>query len=173
MYELTTHTNMRKNDYGMDLEATLAQQAQAEIAYETDSEAVFMIKTAADALPAARQLVWEDKDVDTLAYSLRAEGFARKLEQAKAAVYKANRRFMPNWMIISPDVMPILTFVPGFQPANNSIANGPYVAGTVAGMKVIVSPALMEEKVCYLGVLGADGKSAVGVRYTHPSTVMC
>jgi len=26
------------------------------------------------------------------------EGFARKIEQAKAEVYKATRRFMPNWI---------------------------------------------------------------------------
>ena len=53
------------------------------------------------------------------------EGFAKKLEEAKAAVYKVNRRFMPNWMLVSPDMMPIITFVPGFKPASNSIANGP------------------------------------------------
>ena len=91
------------------------------------------------------------------------EGFAKKLEEAKAAVYKVNRRFMPNWMLVSPDMMPIITFVPGFKPASNSVANGPYIAGEVAGMKVIVSPALVDGKVCYLGVLGADGKTGVGV----------
>ena len=53
------------------------------------------------------------------------EGFAKKLEEAKAAVYKVNRRFMPNWMLVSPDMMPIITFVPGFKPASNSVANGP------------------------------------------------
>lgn len=77
-------------------------------------------------------------------------------------VYKATRRFMPNWMLVSPDMMPILTFVPGFKAASSAIANGPYLAGEVAGMKVFVSPAL-EDKVCILGVLGNDGKTAVGV----------
>ena len=99
----------------------------------------------------------------TVSYSMKAEGFAKKLEEAKAAVYKVNRRFMPNWMLVSPDMMPIITFVPGFKPASNSVANGPYIAGEVAGMKVIVSPALVDGKVCYLGVLGADGKTGVGV----------
>jgi hypothetical protein len=93
---------------------------------------------------------------------MKAEGFARKLEQAKMIVYKATNKFLPNWMLVSPDMMPILQFVKGFQPAANAIANGPYVAGTVAGMKVIVSP-ILENKVCYLGVLGNDGKTAVGV----------
>ena len=93
---------------------------------------------------------------------MKAEGFARKLEQAKMIVYKATNKFLPNWMLVSPDMMPILTFVKGFTPANNAIANGPYIAGDVAGMKVIVSP-ILGEKVCYLGVLGNDGKTAVGV----------
>ena len=56
---------------------------------------------------------------------MKAEGFAKKLEEAKAAVYKVNRRFMSNWMLVSPDMMPIITFVPGSKPASNSVANGP------------------------------------------------
>lgn len=149
-----------KQDYGIDFESTIAQQAQAELAYEIDSEAVFMIKNAADKY--APVVEWIDEELDTISYSMKAEGFARKIEQAKAEVYKKTGRYMPNWMLVSPDMMPIITFVPGFQAASNSIANGPYVAGTLGGMKVIVSPAL-GEKVCYLGVLGADGKTAVGV----------
>lgn len=150
-----------KQDYGMDFEATIAQQAQAELEYEIDSEAVLLVKETADALTADHKFEWVDEELDTVSYSMKAEGFARKLEQAKAAVYKATGRFMPNWMLVSPDVMPILTFVKGFNASNNTVANGPYVAGTVAGMKVIVSPMLT--KACYLGVLGADGKTAVGV----------
>lgn len=121
-----------------------------------------MIKKAADAQGAVNTVKWIDEELDTISYSMKAEGFARKIEQAKAIVYKRTGRYMPNWMLVSPDVMPILTFVPGFQAKNSSIANGPYIAGSIAGMKVIVSPAL-GERVCYLGVLGADGKTAVGV----------
>lgn len=129
-----------------------------------------MIKNAAENAP---KLVWTDEELDTISYAMKAEGFARKLEQAKNAVYRATNRFMPNWMLVSPEVMPILTFVPGFQAASNAIANGPYIAGSISGMKVIVSPALTTvgqkegeadiEGVCYLGVLGNDGKTAVGV----------
>ena len=139
---------------------------------EIDSEAVYLIKNEADALDKDKQFTWNDVEPTEISYSMKAEGFARILEQAKASVYKATGRFMPNWMLVSPDIMPILVFVPGFQAATNAVSNGPYVAGTVGGMKVIVSPAI-GDKVCYLGVLGADGKTAVGVRYTHPSTVMC
>lgn len=151
-----------KTDYGLDFESTIAQQAQAELEYEIDSEAVFLVKEAGDALGATHKVEWIDEELDTISYSMKAEGFARKLEQAKMIVYKATNKFLPNWILVSPDVMPILTFVKGFEPAANAIANGPYVAGTVSGMKVIVSP-ILGEKVCYLGVLGNDGKTAVGV----------
>lgn len=156
-----------KQDYGMDFESTIAQQAQAELEYEIDSEAVYLVKEAADALGADKVVTWVDEELDTISYSMKAEGFARKLEQAKMLVYKATNKFLPNWMLVSPDMVPILQFVKGFQQANNAIANGPYVAGTISGMKVIVSPILAgadgNAKVCYLGVLGNDGKTAVGV----------
>lgn len=152
-----------KNDYGMDFESTISQQAQAELQYEIDAEAVFMVKEEADKIAEgdARLVKWIDEELDTISYSMKAEGFARKIEQAKAAIYKVTGRFMPNWMLVGPEVMPILTFVPGFNASNASVANGPYVAGTVNGLKVVVSPMLGKE--CILGVLGADGKTATGV----------
>jgi hypothetical protein len=134
-----------KQDYGMDFEATIAQQAQAELEYEIDSEAVMLVKQAAEEEIAAghlEELEWVDGDPAAVSYSMKAEGFARIIEQAKAEVYKRTGRFMPNWMLVSPDVMPILTFVKGFVASNATTANGPYVAGTVAGLKVIVSPLL-------------------------------
>lgn len=63
---------------------------------EIDSEAVFMIRNAAD--KSAPVITWVDEELDTIGYSIKAEGFARKLEQAKAAVYKATGRYMPNWI---------------------------------------------------------------------------
>ena len=147
-----------KQDYGMDFEATIAQQAQAELQYEIDGEAVLLVK---DAAKDVEPLTWVDEELDTISYSMKAEGFARVLEQAKAVVYKKTGRWMPNWMLVGPEVMPILSFVKGFQPASNAVVNGPYVAGTVNGLKVIVSPMLGKE--CLLGVLGADGKTATGV----------
>lgn len=155
-----------KNDYGIDFESTISQQAQAELQYQTDSEAVFLVKEAADKActkALGTLITWVDEELDTISYSMKAEGFARAIEKAKMGVYTRTNRHIPNWMIVSPAVMPILTFVPGFQHASNSIANGPYVAGTVSGMKVIVHPMLAKAgKVCYLGVLGNDGVTAVG-----------
>lgn len=62
-----------KNDYGIDLSTTLAQQAQAELAYQTDSEAVFLIKEAADKITDGRKLTWVDEELDTISYSMKAK----------------------------------------------------------------------------------------------------
>ena len=129
-----------KQDYGVDFESTISQQAQAELAYEIDAEAVYMIQTTADTecTEALGTLVtWVDEELDTVSYSMKAEGFARKIEQAKMGVYKRTNRLQPTWMLVSPDIMPILAFVPGFKAASNVTINGPYVAGEVNGLKVM------------------------------------
>ena len=151
-----------KNDYGLDFESQIAQQAQAELQYEIDAEAVFLVKREADRIEdKARALEWIDEELDTISYSMKAESFAKKIEEAKAGVYMVTKRFLPNWMLVGPMMMPVLQFVPGFKAANASVANGAYIAGDIAGMKVIVSPLLGKE--CILGVLAGDGKTATGV----------
>lgn len=157
-----------KQDYGMDFESTIAQQAQAELQFEIDGEAVFMLKEAAErALEynerefGVEPLRWIDETVDTISYSMKAESFVRVIEQAKTRIYKRTNRFVPNWMLCGAEVMPILTFVPGFKAANANVGNGAYIAGEINGLKVIVSPMLGKE--CILGVLGNDGKTATGV----------
>ena len=42
-------------------------------------------------------------------------------------------------MIIAPDVLPVVAYLKGFN-ATNSVANGPYLAGTYNGIKIFVSP---------------------------------
>ena len=49
-------------------------------------------------------------------------------------------------MVVASDIMPILSFVPGFQAASVSEINGPYFAGTINGIKVFVSPMLERGK---------------------------
>lgn len=175
-----------KQDYGMDLESQIAQQAQAELQFEIDNQAVMMLKAGVygakdamgEAVLPAQQLEWLDQNPQAVSYSMRAESFAKTLEDAKMAVYKRTNRWVPNYMIISPEVLPIMNFVPGFKAADYSVANGPFLAGTISNMKVFVSPALTvlpgETPVkahegaeyvglCILGVLSPDGKTATGV----------
>ena len=152
-----------KTDYGMDFESQIAQQAQAELAYEIDSEAVSLIKGS---VPTDAVVTWTDLAQGSdhngaNYYSLYAEGLARAIEQAKAKIYKKTQRFMPNWMLIGPEALAALTFVKGFTASSVTAVAGPYQAGTYGGMKVFVSPLLEKEMI--LGVNGVDGKTSVGI----------
>lgn len=155
-----------KQDYGIDFEATINKQAQSELQYQIDGEAIYMIQNAWDEADAARgtsELVtWVDANPDTISYSMRAEGFARAIEDAKMKVFVRTQKLTPTWMLVSPDIMPVLTFVPGFKGNSNAIAAGAYIAGDINGLKVICSPAVAYGS-AYLGVLGSDGITATGV----------
>jgi len=54
----------------MDFESTISQQAQAELQYEIDAEAVYMIKAEAD--KSAPVVEWIDEELDTISYSMKA-----------------------------------------------------------------------------------------------------
>ena len=152
-----------KQDYGIDFEATINKQAQAELQYQIDGEAIYMIQNAwEDGEFTADTITWADANPDTISYSMRAEGFARAIEQAKMKVFVRTQKLTPTWMLVSPDIMPVLTFVPGFKGNSNAITAGAYLAGDIAGLKVICSPAVAQGS-AYLGVLGNDGVTATGI----------
>ena len=85
------------------------------------------------------------------------------IEQGRQLVYDRTRRFSPNWMIISSDILPVLGFIKGFTAAPAQNINGPYFAGTVNGIKVFVTPNIARGTFI-LGVLGNDMMSAAAVR---------
>ena len=78
------------------------------------------------------------------------------------AVYKVTKKFTPNFMVVAPDVMPILNFVPGFTAASVNEINGPYFAGTLNGLKVFVTPNI-EAGELFLGVNQGAMQAAAGV----------
>ena len=65
-------------------------------------------------------------------------------------------------MIIASDILPVLTFIKGFQAAPAGVINGPYFAGTLNGVKVFVSPAIRAGRFL-LGVNGDDMMSSAVV----------
>ena len=89
-------------------------------------------------------------------------GFAAKLEEYKMALYQKTKKFTPNFMVCAPDVMPVLQFVPGFQAAAVGDVNGPYFAGTVAGLKVFVTPNI-DAGEFFLGVNQGAMQASAGV----------
>lgn len=70
---------------------------------------------------------------------------------------------MPSYMLCASDILPILAFVPGFKAASLANVAGPFMAGTVQGLKVFVSPNLTRGE-WFLGVNGNDMTTSAAVR---------
>ena len=158
-----------KTDYGFDLGDQLAEKAVGQLSYEIDTEIVKLLDETAGE---GATKVYADRDDVTLEWT-RAhatgvskaehyEGFAEVIEVGRQIIYDRTQRFAPNYMIIASDVLPILTFMKGFQAAPTGTINGPYFAGTLNGMKVFVSPAIKAGRFL-LGVNGDDMMSSVAV----------
>ena len=147
-----------KTDYGFDLGDQLAEKAAGQLAYEIDTEVVNAIDDAAG----AAKISWNKAVPAAISKAEHYEGFSEAIEIGKQLVYDATQRFAPNYMIIASNILPILTFIKGFQAAPAGVINGPYFAGTLNGIKVFVSPALAAGRFL-LGVNGDDMMSSAVV----------
>ena len=155
-----------KTDYGFSLDKQIAEQACGELAYEIDTEIVDMLYKAAFS-----HLNREGKE-DVLEWSKTLpagvskfehyNGFLEVVEMAKAVIYNRTKKFHPNYMVISSDVLPVLRFINGFTAVKNAKMNGPYKVGELDGLNVYVSPILGQGEF-FLGLNGNDMMSSAGV----------
>jgi hypothetical protein len=149
-----------KTDYGFSLADGLAEQAVGQLSYEIDTEIVNMLLEAA---PTTTEIASFSKTQPVgVALSEHYAAFAAKIEEYKMFIYKKTKKFAPNFMVVASDIMPILTFVPGFQAASISEINGPYFAGSINGIKVFVSP-MLEAGDFFLGVNQGAMQASAGV----------
>ena len=149
-----------KTDYGFDLGDQLAEKAVGQLQYEIDTEVTnLLIETAGEPVG---DLVWSKTLPVGVSKRDHYEGFAEVIGIGKKMIYDRTRRFAPNYMIASSDILPILGFISGFTAAPASNINGPYFAGTLDGIKVYVTPNI-EAGVFALGVNGDDFMSSVAV----------
>ena len=73
-----------------------------------------------------------------------------------------NINVAPNYILIAPDVLQVIAFIRGYVPAPVTDVNGPYMAGTLAGLKVFVS-SVVPEKQFVIGLNGNDMMSSAAV----------
>ena len=52
------------------------------------------------------------------------EGFQEKIEVAKQKVYQKTQRFMPNYMLVSSTIMPVVAMIDSFRPSDVTKING-------------------------------------------------
>ena len=154
-----------KTDYGFSLDKQIAEQACGELAYEIDTEIVDMLYQAAkfdDEGNKREVLEWSKVLPIGVSKFEHYNGFLEVIEEAKAIIYNRTKKFHPNYMVISADVLPVLRFVNGFSAVKNAKMNGPYKVGELDGLNIYVSPALGEGEF-FLGLNGSDMMSSAGV----------
>ena len=88
--------------------------------------------------------------------------FLEIVEIARAIIYKRTQKFQPNYMVVAPDVLPVLKFVNGFSGHRVNKMNGPYKAGTLDSLDVYVHPKMADGEF-FVGLNGNDMMSSAGV----------
>lgn len=156
-----------KTDYGYDLGEQLSAQAQGELAYEIDTEGVFMLRNAAEVMddlkfPTFEVAVNQGAHGTYISRSQYYEGFSEIVARAKRIIYTRTQKFAPNYMVVGANVLTILPYLKGWNAAPAGTVNGPYYAGTLDGLKVFVSPSI-GENTFFFGVNGSDLQTSAAV----------
>ena len=127
-----------KTEYGEDLGQNLSEQAVGELKYEIDTEIIDFLKDMA-----GEATITFSKTLPVgVSMAQHYESFKSVVNKARAEIYNRTRRFAPNYMVCAVDVIEVLAFCSGFKAANIKTVAGPYLAGTLDGLKVFVSPTL-------------------------------
>ena len=148
-----------KTDYGIDLGDQLAEKAVGQLQYEIDTEITQLL---IDSAATDSELTWSKTLPVGVSKAEHYEGFTEILEMGRQKIYDKTKRFAPNYMLIASNILPVLTFIKGFSAAPAGNINGPYLAGTINGMKVFVTPNI-EAGTFVLGVNGNDMMSSAAV----------
>lgn len=130
-----------KTEYGVDMGAQLAEQAASVLAYDIDTEIIKLL--ANEAFKTGATLIGWDRTIPVGVSKLEHyAGFEEAIYQAAQIIYSRTQKFTANYMIISSDILPIISLCKSFVAAPVTNISGPYMAGTFGGMKVFVSPAM-------------------------------
>ena len=157
-----------KTDYGFDLGDQLAEKAVGQLAYEIDTEITDRLIEIAGVANA--DLKWSKVIPVGVSKAEHYEGFGEIVEIAKQKIYDRTKRFTPNYMLIASNVLPVLKFLKGFVASRVGSMNGPYLAGTLDGIKVFVTPNIAPGKFV-LGVNGDDMQSSAAVYAPYMAVV--
>ena len=88
-----------------------------QLAYEIDTEVTQLL---VDNAAADSRLTFSRTLPIGVSKKEHYEGFAEVTALASSIIYGKTQRYMPNYMLIAPDILPILGFVTGWQPASVS-----------------------------------------------------
>ncbi|HHW90850.1 MAG TPA: hypothetical protein GX745_08130 [Clostridiales bacterium] len=152
-----------KTDYGFDIGRDLAEKACAELSFQINEEIIHFLATLGRKTENYSDACKFNKTVPLgLTKRDHYADFAENIATAKNIVYQRTQKFMPSYMLAAPDVLVILQFLPGFKAASLTNVAGPFMAGTIDGMKVFISPTL-DTGEWFLGINGNDLATSVAV----------
>lgn len=150
-----------KTDYGFDMGKELAEKACAELAFEIDEEIIHFLADMGRKQIVEGAIFNKELPVGVNKRD-HYESFIECIENAKVAVYNKTQKFMPSYMLAASDILPVLAFVPGFKASSLTNVAGPFMAGTISGLKVFVSPSLNAGE-WFLGINGNDLSTSAAV----------
>lgn len=149
-----------KTEMGFDLGDKLAEQAVGRLNYEIDTEIVKTVDEIAGA--ALDALKWSKVVPLGISKAEHYESFAEIVAEASRIIYDRTLQFQPNFMLIASNIVPLLGFMKGWTAKSGGLKNGPYLAGTLNGLKVFVTPSLASGRFV-VGLNGDDHMSSVAV----------
>ena len=150
-----------KTDYGFDMGKELAEKACAELTFEIDEEIIHFLADMGRKQIVEGAIFNKELPVGVSKRD-HYESFIECIENAKVAVFNKTQKFMPSYMLAASDVLPVLAFVPGFKASSLTNVAGPFMAGTLNGLKIFVSPSLGAGE-WFLGINGNDLSTSAAV----------
>lgn len=153
-----------KQENGQDLGKNLEKVAVGTLKYEIDTEIVnLLVDNAYDGgLKGDKPFVFNATPRNGVSLSQHFEGFEFMLENMKQYIYDQTQKFFPNYMICASNVINVVKFLKGWKSANPSNVNGPYVAGKLDNLTVIVTPNI-DPSHFILGVNGSEFDTSAAV----------
>lgn len=131
-----TAAEIARRSLSTDLRAELTAQGFGELSFEIDT---LLLNDIIDAATVYPTLTWSAAAPLGVSRTERFADFELVLNQGAAIMSQATGRFYPTHILTDPFGLWVLKAIPGF--AEKTVANktGSYVAGEVAGLKVIVT----------------------------------
>lgn len=138
---------MAKQEAGFNLEDALKSQAVSELEYEIDSEIVGLLAKNAGAWAArnGETTVTFNKRVPVgISKSEHYEAFAETLLALSKVVRDRTKRYGINYIVGATDLPLVTGLMKNWKDSGQSQKPGPYLAGTINGIKVYVHPEMAQ-----------------------------
>lgn len=131
-----TAAEIARRSLSTDLRAELMSQGFGELAFEIDT---LLLNDIIDNATAYPTLAWSATAPLGVSRKERFADFELAIHQGAAAMGQATGRFYPTHILTDPFGLFVIQSIPGFVSKAAGNKTGAYVAGEVAGLKVIVS----------------------------------